>query len=268
MKALLLFVASLAPAQVFWVASTGSDSPTCGPRDTPCRTWQRAHNNAGESATLRPQDSGDFGPLNITKSVHIDGSGLAITDADGIAPAIALNTSASVTVRNLTLSMRCNSGPRGTAIEFTAGSLLLENITLSGCFQTGLLGRADSTNLRLAANALKISGPSTGILIEGISLALRQTTITNTTTAILVRYGRANSAGFALIEDTSLSLNSTALQVDAQRGGATVRLADSLITNNATGLSQLNGGVIFSYRNNRIFANTVDGSTPFGAVLQ
>ena len=76
----------------------------------------------------------------------------------------------------------------------------------------------------------------------------------------------------ALVERCELSYNTTAgLVADNSSGGvatATVRISDSVITGNLTGISTIAGGQIISFRTNMLIGNTTDGATPFSLSLK
>src|SRR3989442_11594189 len=55
-----------------WVASTGSDYNSCS-RKQPCATFQQALSKTTPGGEVDVVDSADYGPINITFSVTIDG---------------------------------------------------------------------------------------------------------------------------------------------------------------------------------------------------
>lgn len=81
--AILVVFASPAHAQstsnVRWVASTGSDSNPCT-RQEPCATFQGALSKTPSGGEVHVVDAADYGPVNVTFPVTIDGGNLATLD--------------------------------------------------------------------------------------------------------------------------------------------------------------------------------------------
>jgi hypothetical protein len=72
-----------------------------------------------------------------------------------------------------------------------------------------------------------------------------------------------------LVERCELSYNNRALvATDGNGGGTTVRVSDTVITGNSTGISATFGAQIISFRTNMLAGNTTDGSTPFSISLK
>src|SRR2546423_3716335 len=57
-----------------WVAITGEDRNACS-RTAPCRTLERAIEATSTGGHLGVLDSGNFGPVHITKSISISNGG-------------------------------------------------------------------------------------------------------------------------------------------------------------------------------------------------
>src|SRR5262249_9205842 len=79
--AALWFVTAPAPAQLartFVSAATGGDLNNCD-RPTPCRTFQRAHDQTLANGEISVRDPGGYGAVTITKAIGIinDGVGQA-----------------------------------------------------------------------------------------------------------------------------------------------------------------------------------------------
>src|SRR5215831_15068534 len=73
---LAFFTASAwAQSTTSWVSSTGSDLNPCS-RTAPCQTFQHAHDSAATNGIVKAVDAANYGPLNITKSITIDGNGV------------------------------------------------------------------------------------------------------------------------------------------------------------------------------------------------
>jgi hypothetical protein len=76
---ILFPVLHAAPAQALipktWVASNGIDNAACGPRPTPCKTFQFALGQTSPGGEIGVVDSGDYGPVIINKSISIIAEG-------------------------------------------------------------------------------------------------------------------------------------------------------------------------------------------------
>lgn len=109
---LVVLAASAAPAlaaapQVF-VSGKGADSGSCGSAAAPCRTFQYAHDAVAAGGVISVMDSGDYGPLKITKGVSVvnNGAGVAAISATAAQQnAIEINVAspAAVRLRGLTV---------------------------------------------------------------------------------------------------------------------------------------------------------------------
>src|SRR3954464_6961978 len=123
---LCLFVAP-AHAQLArtWVSSLGNDGNDCN-RLTPCRTFQRAHNQTlalGEIAVL---DAGGYGAVTITKGISIinDGVGEAGALVSGGLNGITINAGPDdrITLRGITIKGIGFGG--GNGVVFQSGKFL------------------------------------------------------------------------------------------------------------------------------------------------
>ena len=93
---ILVFSTSLfAQATRTYIKSTGSDSNVstfCSDPLNPCRHFQNAHDNTVAGGEILVLDAGFYGPLNITKSIHV-------TAPDGVTAGIVAPTGgAGVTI--------------------------------------------------------------------------------------------------------------------------------------------------------------------------
>ncbi len=88
-----------AAPQVF-VSGKGADSAGCGTTAAPCRSFQYAHDAVAAGGVVSVMDSGDYGPLKITKAVSVinNGAGVAAISATA-GSAIEINVASPATVR-------------------------------------------------------------------------------------------------------------------------------------------------------------------------
>jgi len=129
-----LFSCVAAPAQAqlartFVSNAIGNDANDCS-RNTPCRNFQRAHDNTLAGGEITVLDPGSYGAVTITKSISItsDGIGEAGLLVSGGANGIAILAGATdaVSLRGLTIKGIGFGG--GNGILFRSGkSLTIEN---------------------------------------------------------------------------------------------------------------------------------------------
>src|SRR4051812_37809392 len=112
-----------------WVSSLGNDGNDCN-RLTPCRTFQRAHDQTLPLGEVSVLDAGGYGAVNITKGISIinDGVGEAGMLVSGGLIGITVNAGAGdhVSLRGLTVKGIGFGG--GNGMRFNSGaSLTIEN---------------------------------------------------------------------------------------------------------------------------------------------
>jgi hypothetical protein len=104
--------------QKSWVASNGIDSATCGARPTPCKTFQFAHNHTNPGGEVSVVDSGDYGMVNISKSISIVAEGVEasiLATGNNIGVYIQAGANDVVQLRGLTID---GGGTGRTGISF------------------------------------------------------------------------------------------------------------------------------------------------------
>ena len=297
--ALLALAASSAHAQATrtFVSGVGNDADPCS-RTAPCRTWSGALIKTIINSEINALDPGGFGTLNITKSIMIDGNGThgstLASGANGfivnIAAGNANDPHRSVRLRNLSINGTGPSGTVGTrtgldGIRFLSGtSLFVENVLINdfsgdGIEVAGPVGEANFMALvlddviirnvngsgvkashanaagQITATLENVRVYRTAIGVDALNrtrFGIRNSTFTHNTTGL-----RQNGTDNIMnVDDVFVSYATTGIQSSAS---GTVRLGDSVITQNATGLSP-NGGTILSLSGNTITGNTADGA--------
>jgi hypothetical protein len=123
-----------------------------------------------------------------------------------------------------------------------------------------------SANVSISRTDLK--GNVNGIFVDGsggggaVNLAVRDTLVTGSSNAGIVVSG-GGAALSALIDRTTVTA-SVNVGVAVSGGAATVRIGNSAVYGNVTGVLAINGGTLRSYKNNQINGNLTDG-TPVAA---
>src|SRR5262245_4776083 len=132
--AMMSLYAAPAEAQfvLAYVSASGTDNVTCGSFNTPCRTFQFAHDHADVFGTIVCRDNSNFGRVFIIKSITIDCEG---TGAGTYAAGNQITVNGSnivVTLRNITISPSSLSVGLGTSgIHFFQGAMLkLHNVNI------------------------------------------------------------------------------------------------------------------------------------------
>lgn len=293
---------AVAPAQAqlartFVSAATGNDANDCN-RLTPCRTFQRAHDQTLALGEITVLDAGGYGAVTITKGISIinDGVGeagvLVSGGANGIT--IAATPTDSISLRGLTLK-GIGFGGGGGILFNTGGSLTVENCAirtmLGGGSQTGIQFRPNASS-RLDVSNTVLTDDVDGITVNPtgsgtVSVVLSRVEVYNGTDAIsfngsnstgIVRGTVADSvaagqAGFAIeaistSAPTSILLTRSVVSdgagtgVLAQFAKAIVRIGQSTITGNTNSWNAAANGIVESYGDNNIDGNGDNNPAP------
>jgi Right handed beta helix region len=281
-------LASGASAQVarVFLSGTGNDAGDCSNQATPCRSLQAAIDQSPVGGEVIVLTSGGFGTANITKSITINAP-------DGVlafnARTVTVNIGASdkVTIRGVAM----NGAVFGDAfgINFTGGgTLVVEHSAIRGFSSANIESTATGGKLIVRDTEIANSGSSgivvvpagagatsvtvedcrlvgntqSGILIyDYVKAVVRNTLSTNNFEGFaLLSYIVANT-GTMLLDGCVASFNHTGVYSFANGGTGRIRVSNSTIFNNASGISSnALGGTssIVSYGNNRVFGNSAD----------
>lgn len=241
-----------------WVASTGSDTLSCGARTSPCATFAGAFTVAPTGGVIQAADAGNFGSLTITHAITIDGSGIAVASG---ATAISITAGASDRVEIQDLKINATS-----AAISAAGSvqLYLYNVAIVGRVDQGIvLGASDATGTMTADNIRVTGAISQGLVNSGFSATVKNSTFAYAATGVQTQANYLlNIPGSTTIERCHIASNSTA-GIQALNG-STIRLDNTEIFNNQNGIL-LNGGQVISYRTNTFANNAADGTPSLSA---
>jgi hypothetical protein len=254
---------ALAATNVTWVASYGTNNATCS-RALPCDTFGNALAATSADGVIKVVDAGEYGPVGIAQNLTIDGNGTAAEIEAGGGFGIYINNpGGQVTIRSLTI--RSSS----VGVEILGGDVHLENLLIVGAPQVGVDANGSSNPVHLTAKNVTVTNASTyGIHIAGASASLRDSVIRGNSYGIFVGSSPGHAA-VALVERCELSYNGTGLYAtDFNGAGTTVRVSDSVITANTTGIATAFGGQIITFRTNMLAGNPTDGSTPFSISLK
>lgn len=295
---------SFAQATRTWVSGVGDDVNPCS-RTAPCKTFAGAISKTAAGGEINCLDPGGFGAITITKSITIDctgtlGSilnsgtnGVIVNDSFTASPntievilrglAIdgagnGLNGIRFISGRSLVLEdlfIQNETGGNGIAVQ-PGGSaeFYAENVTVTDGARgilmqpTGANGvlRAVLRNVRAQNNSgdgLRID--STGNTSAGGTIVLidKSSFSGNANGIVVVKPGATDA--IAMITDTNIFGNSG---IGLSATGARVRIANSSITINGTGVSIASGAIISTYGTNRLDGNITNGAFTAPAIPQ
>jgi len=295
--------AHAAPTKV-WVAKGGADNASCGAVTAPCRTFQQAHDNiaaGGEIGVLTP---GDYGPMNIFKSVGItnDGTGEAGFLMSGSSTGISIFGSPGMVVGLRGLVMD-GGGLHQVGIGIgsaNGGAVHIERCVVRN-FADGITF-GTSGHGRLFVSDTAVHGNGSDIVTAGIivsanvpnavaDVVLNRVRLENNGNGLWIDLGSdaAGAAVHVLVRDSVVSGNAASGIVASGNGptalafvrsssvvsngaaglfadgpGITIVASQVTVARNATGLSASNGGQVLSYANNEIDNNVGADGAPAG----
>ena len=152
-----------------WVASTGSDTSTCGARTSPCATFAQAFSLAPVGGIIKAADAGNFGSLTITHAITIDGSGVAV--ASGFT-GFFITAGASDRVSIQDLKINATSAAISAPISV---QLYLYNIAIVGRVQQGIILQASDSTATMTADNVRVTGATNqGLVNFGFSATVKE----------------------------------------------------------------------------------------------
>jgi len=219
-----------------WVSGVGDDANPCS-RTAPCKTFAGAIAKTAAGGEISVLDAGGFGALTITKSLSIMALGAegSVVAGGGVAMTIKAGTGDSVFLDGVVLE----GGGRGTTgiSIVSAGAVHIRNCVIRG-FQ--------------AEPGLALNIAPTGATQVFVS----NCALTKNGGGVVAAPASGGSAHVFL--DRVQVENNAGSAVRAEGQSAVVRLNQSSITGNGTGVD-LAGGAVVSFGNNAIGGNKTDG---------
>ena len=257
-----------------FVSSSGSDSNNCDAPATACRFFGGAQAKTDEGGAIMCVNPGYYGISTITKSLTIDclaGGGAGNTQK------LTINAPGKIVrLRNLAVNGLANNF--GATLDIVAAaSVHLENVLVTGSSGLGIHDHRAGPGKLVISNSTIEANPGAGIVIaptSGITGAVLDNVRSNDNV-----YGVAVGAGGRVMINRSVfSWNgTTGIHADA---GAVIEVNDTLVSHNQFGINANNGATVTlsssginsntnaisgqtrSYGNNRISANSSDGTPP------
>jgi hypothetical protein len=244
----LLFVASLnAQLTHTWVSSTGNDSTCNGIPAKPCATFSQAMSLTVAGGIVSVLGPGDYGPINITQSVTIDGTGggSIIFGLHNIGVALSLATPATVVLRNLTIDGG-GVGEDAIIIGSTVATRVV-NVVIDGCRLEGFVGIGVSlgsesptyltiknTTIQGGAFGVRVNEDGTVAPVTAFShVSLDHVTIQGATEdGVFAANGNLDISNSNITENAATSAATGIVAEDY----ATVNVQSTMITSNAYGV--------------------------------
>jgi hypothetical protein len=276
-----------------WVSGTGSGAACT--RAAPCADFGIATGATQAGGVISVLDSGDFGPLQITKPVTIraDGADGGVVNLVGNFGIVIVGAPSDVfTLEGLHLD--------GGGITFASGARLhvlrcvIANVFINGVvngifFEPNSAGRLDVTDTVLMNNGSGSTGA--GILIKpqpggtaqvnldrvsaqgnvfgvaadgsnstgGINMTIKNSTLASNVNDGLVATTSSGGAPIGVLLSNTASINN-GFGIRSIGPNVTVRVNSSEIAGNGTGLAPLGGGALLTFGNNAVRANGSDGA--------
>jgi hypothetical protein len=278
---------AFAQATRTWVSGVGDDANPCS-RTAPCKTFAGAISKTADKGEISVLDPGGFGVVTVTKSITLNGTGtLAGILSAGSPAAITVNDAAAAVPNSSTVIVRdvsMNGAGTGTSgVRYLSG----KTVMLDHCWIYGLTSRGVDVSKTADGNLKVINGS----VIENVGEdGIHLTTTAGIVVAVIDNTSIMNCAGdgveavtnirgelvrsnvsiigangvlesgtntqFNLDDDLIAHCNTTGLKSAA---GDAIRVSDSIIANNNTGLNA-NGGTIDSFQGNSLIGNPVPGA--------
>jgi hypothetical protein len=279
--AVALFCAAQARAQAIrtWVSGTGDDLNPCS-RTAPCKTFAGAISKTATDGEIDVLDPGTFGTVTITKSITINGTGArsVIGNSGTVGVTVNATTTSVVIIRDIAI-LGADTGDNGVrvltaktvqvdhcwiydqegnGIEVAATNnvnLLVNDTVITDCALDGVHVSTTTGQALVALDNCRIQDTgSDGVeAVDNVRMAVRNCVLTqNLSTGI--RTSGTNSQ--LNVEQVFVSYSGTGIQASA---GSNIRVSDSVIAQNATGVSA-NGGTVDSFQGNSFLGNTSNGS--------
>lgn len=242
-----------------WVSGVGDDANPCS-RTAPCKTFAGAISKTAIAGEISVLDPGGFGAVTITKSITINGEGTLAGILSSGTTGIIINA-ADIEVRLINLSIHgAGTGLNGIRI-INSKSVLIENCTITGVTQSGISAENTTDGLVSVKNTIisycELNGINVVPTVNGsVKIVVDDCRIIETGTAINVAPA-ATKIGLVSLNNSVLSFNTIA--INSSNATSTVRLSNTSILDNTTGVAAGIGAVV-SFGNNNIAGNTTNGT--------
>lgn len=215
--------------------------------------------------------------INAAATDNIAIRGLDINGAPPTSPGlngIRFLAGGSLLVENVLIRGSTGAAPNGWGINFQpsgVASLMVRNVTIhsvgtaigGGGVRVGPTGTGSA---KVTFSNLNVVNAFNGVLVDtagntgaGVLVTLEDSRIVGGTNGITVDNPPATTGAIMFINDSDVS-NNSGIGIQAKGSAAArIRVADTTIVFNGTGVSAASGATIVSFGTNRRMNNTVDG---------
>lgn len=277
-------VAADAQATRTWVSGVGDDANPCS-RTAPCKTFAGAMSKTAARGEISVLDPGGFGAVTINKAITINAEGTigSILSAGTTGVIVTAGANDAVVLRNISIN---GAGTGTNGIRYVSGA----SLTVDHCTIKGINFNANARGIDVA-----LSGNGNLNIIDSVIQDVSEDGVhVNTTSGIVVATiersaildcggdgveavanvrGSFSHSRFAFCDlngvltsgsNTQLNLNDTVVSNCNGNGlhanaGSSIRVSDSTISNNTTGLFP-SGGSIDSFQGNSLIGNSAPGA--------
>ena len=292
-----------AQASRTWVSGVGDDANPCS-RTAPCKTFAGAISKTAAGGIINTLDPAGFGTVTITKSITIEAEGQVAGVLNAGTTGIVINAADTdrVVLRNLRIH-GFGTGINGINI-LQAGEVVIENTTIESQTQRGIVAAPIAGTMQIVLRNCVIRGvginddianeTDTGIFLAPTATGKIIATIDDTqvrsvrgglklkgnTEAVvrdsvfaggaddgIVILNASGVVGDMLLDNVTVhDYNGNGLSVSGDT--ARMRVANSTITGNASGVLTANNGQIISFGNNRLVSNALNNTFSSNTILQ
>lgn len=274
---LILLISILAPnhaqaqATRTWVSGVGDDVNPCS-RTAPCKTFAGAISKTIAGGEIDVLDPGGFGAVTITKSITIDGGGTFGSVLVAGTNAVVINAGANdkITLRNLSIN---GTGTGVNGIEFLNGKILIvDHCNVIGFAANGILVQPTAALTQTTISNSTLYNNATGIAFSTVNASgtvggvISNTLIAHNNGIAISAFVPAGKPAIGMIVDhITADFNASGITVN---GNANLLLNNStIVANTGAGVSQVNGGVVNTFKNNVINDNNPNGTPLTGTGL-
>jgi len=227
-----------------WVSAAGNDANT-GTALSPCADFATAVANTAAGGIVSVMGPGDYGPVTVTQSITIDGTGGGSIGfaGDGEAIYISSGSNANVVIRNLTI----DGGGTGSDAIFiaSAGTTNVINVVIDGCHLEGFsqigVGLGSQSPMYVTVRNTTIQGGTIGVrtfqngtaapITNNAHVSLDRVTVQGATSAgVFTRNGNVDITNSTISGNTGTGV--AGIEADTY---ATLNVQSTMITSNTYG---------------------------------
>lgn len=267
----MLMSAAHAQATRTWVSGVGDDANPCS-RTAPCKTFAGAISKTAAGGEISALDPAGYGAVTITKSITISGDNTLAGILNAGTNGIIINAAATDVVHLRSISIQGVGSALNGIRVLAAGAVYIDGVSIADQTTSGIdiaVNQATPAQVSVRNSTIRnvSNGTASAIGVNvanagtgAVSVLVENSQLQGVNTAIA-----AGARASVMLSRSNVTGGGTAVSVTTAT--ATVRLSDSTITANTTGLANPGAGQIISHNNNRLQGNGTDGA-PTSTVYQ